>query len=131
MTTQRLHRLFLDAIRRDVELFFNSRRLCIAIPESHESLVGTILDYGVPDLVGRSLASTTRRKQFLSELESLLRMHEPRFQSVKIEPIGDNDERDRSIQFRIDAVVHAEPAPESLTFSSNLEPISQSFSVNL
>lgn len=130
-SADQLHRALRDAIRRDVEAFFNTRRSAVPMLEEFEDLEGTILDYGVPDFVGKNLASPRRRQEFLRELEALLRRHEPRFKTLSVVPLGNADTAQRSLRFRIDAVVFAEPAPENLQFNSRLEPISRSFSVSL
>ena len=127
--TTELHRKIREAIRRDVESFFNTRKRCVPIPEGYRELSGSLLDYGVPDLIGRNLSSANRRRQFLRELESLLRAHDRRFKSVKITATGDAKGDDRALRFRIDVLMHAEPAPETIIFDSRIEPVSKAFEV--
>jgi type VI secretion system protein ImpF len=124
-----LHRVAREAIRRDVEQFFNTRRRCVPMPEEYSELKDSLLDYGVPDLVGRNLANHKRRQLFLRELESFLRNHDRRFKSIKISPVGSVNNPERMLHFRIDAVLHAEPAPETMVFDSRIEPVSKTFEI--
>lgn len=130
VTGRKLERQLREAIRRDVELFLNTRRRCTPIPEGLNNVEGTIMDYGIPDFLGQTLTGDRRRNQFLRELSDFLKEHEPRFKEVEVESIG-IDQIDRSLQFRIEAVVYAEPAPESLSFDSQVEPVSRSFNVKV
>ncbi len=123
--------LLRDAVRRDLENFFNTRQRCEPVPESMTELAGSLLCYGIPDLTGANLSSPRRRLDFLRSLETALRAYEPRFKKVKITALGSNDPADRSLRFRIDALLKAEPAPESVMYDSHLEPVSRSFSVTL
>ena len=118
-----------EGIRRDVEAFLNSRRRPVAMPEDLEAIRGTIVDYGIPDFLGQSMASDRQRRAFLREIVECVQAHEPRFKSVEIEPVGAIDQEDRSFRFRIHAVVHAEPAPESLSFDSEIELVSRTFDI--
>lgn len=130
-TGRKLERLLREAMRRDIEAFLNTRRRCVPVAPELTHVHGTIVDYGIPDFVGRTLSSDRRRKQFIRSIEEYLRQHEPRFKSVNLEMLGGVDEGERSFHFRIDAVVYAEPAPESLLFDSRLEPLSRLFRIKV
>ena len=47
---------------------------------------------------------------------------------VKVTLTEDSAE-DRTLRFRVEALMYAEPAPERVSFDSMLDPTSQSFSV--
>ena len=55
-------------------------------------------------------------------IETELREFDPRFKSVSVEMIEPADRSDRTLRFRIDAVVYAEPAFEEVVFDSSLKP---------
>lgn len=129
LSGKKLERMIREGMRRDIEGFLNTRRRCVPVPASLTDAAGSVVDYGVPDFVGRTLSSDRRRKQFLRTIEECLRRHEPRFKSVHLEMLGAVDEAERSFHFRIDAVVYADPAPESLMFDSRVEPVSRTFRV--
>jgi len=118
-----------EAIRRDVEAFLNTRRRCLPIADELRDLSHSLLDYGVPDLIGRNLSSTRRRQQFLRDLESSLRAHDRRFKTIKISATGNPQSLQRLLHFRIDALLHAEPAPETMIFDSRIEPVSKAIEV--
>lgn len=131
LTGRKLERLVREAMRRDIEGFLNTRRRCMPLPDGLTDAPGTVVDYGVPDFFGRTLSSDRRRKQFLRAIEDCIRRHEPRFKSVRLELAGDFDEAARSFHFRIDAVVYADPVPETLLFDSLVEPVSRTFQVKV
>ncbi len=131
LSGKKLERLVRDALRRDVQSFLNTRRRCIPMPESLEDAKGTVADYGIPDFVGHTLSTERRRKKFVQMIETHLREHEPRFKSVDLTLIDGVDVSTRSLQFRIEAEVYAEPAPESLVMDSRVEPVSRTFKVEI
>jgi len=116
------------SIQRDLEDFLNTRRRCSPIPERLE---GTLCSYGVPDLVGADLSSARRQRRFLKELERLVGLHEPRFRSIKIKAVEGASAADRTMRFRIEAVVRAEPAPESMVLNSTVEPVTRTIDVRI
>jgi type VI secretion system protein ImpF len=126
---RKLERALREAIRRDIEGFLNTRKRCMPLPADLTNVHGTIVDYGVPDFMSQTLSTERQRKPFIRLVSEAILEHEPRFKSLEIEPVGDVDRVERSFHFRIHAVVHAEPAPESLSFDSRIEPVSRSFSV--
>lgn len=130
-SASKLREILRAAIRRDVENFFNTRLRCTPIPEGLTSVKGSIVDFGVPDLVGRNFATLNRRRKFLRELEDLLRAAEPRFKSVHVLASDDDRTLDRTLHFRIEAVMYAEPAPEKISMDSELEPVLRTFQVRL
>lgn len=131
ITGRKLERILREAIRRDIEGLLNTRRRCLPVPAELSEVQGTIVDYGVPDFLGQTLSSERRRKQFLRRIADCLKEQEPRFKSVDVELTGGVDQVDRSFDFRIKAVVFAEPAPESLSLDSRVEPVSRAFSIKI
>lgn len=129
LTGRKLDRVLREAIRRDIEGFLNTRCRPVPLPAELKDANHTIVDYGVPDFMGQSLASERQCKQFLRRLGEALRAHEPRFKSVDVELVSGLDLVERAFRFRIRAVVYAEPAPESLSFDSRVEPVSRTFSI--
>lgn len=129
-TDRQSERLIRDSIRRDVQNLLNTRRSCIPFPEEFGAK-GTVLDYGVEDFVGHSLTSKRQRSRFLGAVRDLLLDHEPRFKSVEVTFIEDRPGDDRSLRFKIDAVVYSEPVPETLSLASEVEPVARSFSVEV
>ena len=129
LTGRKLDRALREAIRRDIEGFLNTRCRPLPVDPALQQAQHTIVDYGIPDFMGQSLAAERQCKQFLRRIGDALRAHEPRFKSVDVEIADGLDPVERSFRFRIRAVVYAEPAPESLSFDSRVEPVSRTFSI--
>jgi type VI secretion system protein ImpF len=120
-----------NAIRRDLECLLNTRLRLRPIPKGFDQLERSLLSYGVPDLTGANLASSNARRDFLRTIETAIKRCEPRFKSVKLSYVDDVDPQERTLHFRIEAVVHAEPVPESVVFDSELEPLSRTFELKV
>jgi len=56
-------------------------------------------------------------------------MFEPRLKEIKVAYIENKDLKDRTLRFRIDATLYADPTPEVIVFDSVLEPISRTVSL--
>ncbi len=115
-------------VRRDLEALLNSHRRCRSPPPEMEELTRSLLEYGVPDFLTMNAGAGSAREQFRALLEETIRCFEPRFKMVKVTLVEDNP-LDRTLRFRIDALMYAEPAPERVSFDSLLDPSSQSISV--
>jgi type VI secretion system protein ImpF len=94
-------------------------------------LRSSVYEYGIPDLAGTNLASKRRRDEFLKLIEGDLREHEPRFKTVRVVPVSESGVRQRTLHFRIEALMHAEPAPEQLQLDSRVEPVTRAFQVRI
>ena len=57
------------------------------------------------------------------EIEATIRRFEPRFLSVRVTLIDAQDRLETTLRLRIEAVVHAEPAPEAVTFDTLVDPV--------
>jgi type VI secretion system protein ImpF len=120
-----------QSVRRDIENLLNTRQRFVAAPEGAGELALSVYAYGVPDVAGANLSSKRRRAELLRTLEGVIKSHEPRFKSVKLSAQLDEDPLGRSLHFKIDALVHAEPAPEPVQLDSRVEPVSRAFQVRI
>lgn len=109
-----------QSLRRDLENLLNTRRRAASWPAHLGELEVSLANYGVPDITAADLGGATGREQFRQIVESVLSRFEPRFKSVRVEMLNPNP-ADRTLRFRIDALVHAHPAPEEVVFDSALE----------
>lgn len=119
------------SVRRDVENLLNARQRFIGAPPELTEVCSSVYEYGIPDLAGTSLSSKRRRDEFLKLLENELKSHEPRFKSVRVTGVGDPGAFGRTLRFRIDALMHAEPAPEQVQLDSRIEPVTRAFQVKI
>lgn len=122
-TPEQTQRDLHQAVRRDLEALLNSRRRVASYPPSMHELDRSLVNYGIPDFTGASLSSPDSRAQFVRVIEATIRRYEPRFKSVKVALLDNVEPLDRTLRFRIDGVIYAEPAPEVVVFDSALEPV--------
>jgi len=118
-----------QSVKRDLENLLNTRFRITEPPENLEQLESSLINYGMPDLATINLLDSTSRKNFCRFLEDTIQKYEPRFKNIEVTQVGNIDENDRSIRFRIEAVLHANPTPETIVFDSILEPVSRSLRI--
>jgi len=110
------------SLRRDLENLLNTRWRCTTWPQNLEELELSLVNYGIPDITAADLGSARNRTEFRRVVETVIRQFEPRFKSVKVEMLDNVETLDRTLRFRIDALLYAEPAPEPVVFDSALQP---------
>jgi type VI secretion system protein ImpF len=118
-----------QSLKRDLENLLNTRVRCTGWPEEYVELERSLVAYGIPDVTAADLQTQRGRREFLRRVEAVIRAFEPRFKSVRVRPVENADYVDRTLRFRVDAMMYAYPAPEPVVFDSALEPISGGFSV--
>ena len=121
--------LLKNSVRRDLENLFNSRYRISDLPEELEEVDKSLVNYGLPDLATINMIDIEKRSDFCKHIEKTIRYFEPRFKSVKVKYMENSDYTDRTLRFRIEAVLYAEPMPEKIIFDSILEPISRNVSI--
>ncbi|QIL90434.1 type VI secretion system baseplate subunit TssE [Microbulbifer harenosus] len=114
-----------EGVRRDLEYLFNTRYRCMSAPESHSHLENSNVNFGLPDLSTINLTSGENRRKFCREIERTIMNFEPRIRSVKVTTQQNVDVEDPSIRFRVEAVLHVNPAAEVIVFDSALNPVTQ------
>ena len=118
-----------DSLRRDLENLLNARRYLASLPSELYEAEKSLLNYGLPDLATVNIVDAKKRGEFAERLQKTLLEFEPRFKSVKVSYVDAADSNDRTLHFRIDAVVYAEPQPEVIVFDSALESVTRMVSV--
>lgn len=117
------------AVLRDVEALLNTRQRCLSPPAGLGELQTSLVNYGIPDFTGMNLASAEQREAFRRAVEEVLRRYEPRFRRVSVVLLDSPGSLERSLRFRIDALLQADPDPLALLLDTELEPVNQTFSV--
>lgn len=125
---QQLLRELKENVRRDLQNLLNTRWRCSSWPPDFAELDRSLVNYGLPDFTGASIYST-EPDEFRRIVEAAIRRAESRFKSVKVSLVRNTDQSDRTLRFRIDVLLYAQPAPEPLVFDSQLEPVSCNFQV--
>ncbi len=118
-----------QSVRRDLENLLNTRLRIIEPGDEYSQLKHSLLNYGLPDLATVNISDIDKRKTFVLQLESLLMDFEPRFKSVSVNYQDNSNSVDRTLRFRIDATLYADPSPEVVIFDSVLEPVSRTVNI--
>jgi type VI secretion system protein ImpF len=116
-------------VRRDLENLLNTRWRCVGWPKDLAELELSLVNYGIPDFTGANLGSTGSREDFVRVIHETIRRFEPRLRRVHVELMDNEDSEDRTMRFRIDAVLMADPEPLAVVFDSTLEPSSGTFQI--
>jgi type VI secretion system protein ImpF len=125
-----LLRTLKQSVRRDLENLLNTRWRCVGWPADLEELETSLVNYGIPDFTGANLGSAVAREEFVRIIQETIRRFEPRLTRVKLEMLDNAEREDRTMRFRIDAVLQVDPDPEPVSFDSRLEPSSGNFRVS-
>ena len=118
-----------DSVRRDLENLLNTRFRMLEPDSKFIQIKKSLLNYGLPDLATVNISDKLKRKEFIEHMESILIEFEPRFKTVKINYMENSDTLDRTLRFRIDATLYADPSPEVVVFDSVLEPVTRTVNV--
>jgi type VI secretion system protein ImpF len=106
------------SVRRDLEALLNGRRRWRSWPAGYAELRVSPLGYGIPDFTSGALNDPRRRESLRAEIEDTIRRFEPRFASVRVTLLENKERLEATLRLRIDALLHAEPAPEPVAFDT-------------
>jgi type VI secretion system protein ImpF len=119
-----------DRLRRDLEALLNTRSSSAVWEPAFTELDESILNYGVATVTNAALSVDENRERFRAAVEQAIRRFENRFLKVSVTLLDDPERIDRTLRFRIEALIHAKPAPEPLVFDSTLDPSTQGVTVS-
>ena len=111
------------SVRRDLQNLLNTRWRCSSWPPDLDELERSLVNYGIPDFTGANMSHGSARDELREIIEEVIRTFEPRFKSVKVNLVKNEDELDRTLHFRIEALLQVEPDPEPVVFHSQVEPV--------
>jgi type VI secretion system protein ImpF len=112
-----------QSVRRELEALLNARRRWRSPPRELNELAASPNGYGIPDFAAGVFNNQGERDRLRLEIEATIRRFEPRFLSVRVH-LTDNEQRlDASLRLRIEAVLHADPAPEQVTFDTIVDTV--------
>ncbi len=118
-----------ESVRRDLEDLLNTRWRCSSWPPNLDELEVSLVNYGIPDFTGVNLGSPESQEEFRRILTRVIEEYEPRLARVSVTLVKKKEPIDRTLRFRIDAVLRTEPMPEQIVFDSVMEPLSSTFQV--
>ncbi|MCE9533642.1 MAG: type VI secretion system baseplate subunit TssE [Planctomycetes bacterium] len=117
------------AVGRDLQDLLNTRRRNLIIPPGCGELERSLVSYGLPDLSGSGPVSSVERTALCGTLRTVIMRNEPRLLRVHVSLVTAEDPLDRTLRFRIEAMLRADPAPEPVVFDSVLESSTGEFAV--
>jgi type VI secretion system protein ImpF len=117
------------AVARDLEALLNTRQEILeeVSPEFIE-VSRSLVTYGLPDFSSSSVLNTNDRNRIRRALEQAVATFEPRFERVRVNLESPRDQ-DRTLRFRIEALLRVEPASEPVTFDAVLRLNTQQYVV--
>jgi type VI secretion system protein ImpF len=119
-----------QSVRRELEALLNARRRWLSPPRELTALAASPVGYGIPDFAAGVFNNQGERDRLRLEIEATIRRFEPRFLSVRVHLIDDDQRLDASLRLRIEAVLHAEPAPEQVTFDTIVDTVNDDVRVH-
>lgn len=110
-----------NVVARDLEAMLNTRQESLTqLTEEFAELQNSLLTYGLPDVTSYSLDSLDDRNQVRRAVEGTVAAFEPRLEQIRV-TLQHGRDMDRGLNFRIDAMLRVDPAPEPVTFDAILE----------
>jgi type VI secretion system protein ImpF len=109
------------AVRRDLEALLNARRRFRSVPARFSALKTSPLSFGIPDYTAGTFADPRQRERLRRDIEETIRRFEPRFETVQVMLLTPKESTDTTLRLRIEALLHAEPAPEPVAFDTEIE----------
>ncbi len=122
-------RMLRDAVRRDLEWLLNTRQVAVTPDEGLRELNRSMYLYGLPDFTGYSLASPGDEARLIRQLQSALKVFEPRLAKVRLVPLEPVVAKTRTFRFRIEALLLMDPAPEHISFDTVLQLTTSQYEV--
>lgn len=117
------------AVTRDLEALLNTRQETLReLPAAFTALSRSILTYGLPDFTAFGLLNVHDRNRIRRVLEQAVTAYEPRLARVRV-TLEPPREFDRTMRFRIEALLQVEPAPEPVTFDAMLQLSTHEYTV--
>ena len=108
------------AVGRDLENLLNTKNFEVSLSAAFKELSRSVLVYGLPDFTASNPHSSTVKSELLQAVERAINLFEPRLQNVMV-GIDDSDKNNRSLKFRISAVLVADPYVESVRFDTFID----------
>ena len=119
-TPARSVRAVKEALRRDIELLMNTRRVADDVPEAYKELRRSAYVYGLSDITSMRLATIPDQQRLLREIESCLALFEPRLIRTKVAVRTSSDSR-HLVHFSIEGLLRLDPEPVPIVFDTFLE----------
>lgn len=117
------------SVGRDLQNLLNTRCRATSWPDGLEELSESLVAYGVPDCVGITTGSREQQENLRQMIRAAVERFEPRLMNVVVTLAEGKDPADRTLRFRINALLKVDPAPEMVAYDSCLDTSNGDFSV--
>ncbi len=107
-----------QSVRRDLEMLLNGKRRSRTYPSHLRELARSAISFGIPDCTAGQFHDKGQREVLRAEIEDTLRRFEPRLVSVRVNLLESTNPVEATLRLQIDALLHAEPAPEPVMFET-------------
>ncbi|MCA9128725.1 MAG: type VI secretion system baseplate subunit TssE [Planctomycetales bacterium] len=118
------------SVHRDLEKLLNTRWRVTSWPPNLNELECSLVNYGIPDFAGVNMSSPAEREIFKEMVREAIQLHERRFIKVKVHIVDNEDGLDRTLRFKIDALLRASPEPAEVQFDSQVDPTSHRIKIS-
>lgn len=119
------------SVARDLEDLLNTRQEMLAeFPEEFAEVNKSLLVYGLPDFIDFNLLNPNDLNRLRRRLEDAIGNFEPRLQRVRV-TMESPMQNDRTVRFRIEAMLRVDPTPEPVVFDTLLQLGRQEYSVKV
>ncbi|ANY86653.1 MULTISPECIES: type VI secretion system baseplate subunit TssE [Pseudomonas] len=117
------------SIVRDLEVLVNTRQCLVAEElEGFKQLGGSILEYGMPDFISRSVLDPHDRRLIQQQLERAITTGDRRFRRVRVQLLAQQNGH-RMLTFRVDAVLRLQDISRQVSFDAVLQVNTQEYKV--
>ena len=119
-----------QSVRRDLQNLLNTRWRCVNWPPDYEQLELSLINYGIPDFSGVNMGGPDAQKRLFEIVERAIGFFEPRFLRFSLIASTNKLDFDRTLRFKIDGLLKAEPSPEPVTYDTTMDVSSAQFEVS-
>ncbi|WP_085679592.1 MULTISPECIES: type VI secretion system baseplate subunit TssE [unclassified Pseudomonas] len=117
------------SIVRDLEVLVNTRQSLVAEElDGFKQLGGSILEYGMPDFISRSVLDPHDRRLIQQQLERAISTGDRRFRRVQVQLLAQENGH-RMLTFRVDAVLRLQDISRQVSFDAVLQVNTQEYKV--
>ncbi len=118
-----------QCVRRDLQNLLNTRWKCSLWPPDYEELELSLVNYGIPDFSGVNMGGPENQKRLIEIVERAIAFFEPRFVRFSLVPATGKNAIDRTLKFKIEGMLHADPVPEPVAYDTYMDVSSAEFQV--
>lgn len=119
--------MIIESVKNNLENLLNTRSLIFTNKYQWPILEKSLINYGVKDFSNVNLANHNICAQFCSEVESRIRIFEPRLKKVTVQIMSFNESSDHVLRLRIQGVLPFAYGEELITLDSMLNPEKNDF----